>query len=151
MKLIRPHIPINVRLEVISRQLHESGRLADAMRSVASAMTPSARLAYLLRYAFGDERPHLDHEPALCLREVLDAGKGRYQPGANDPRYLLYRTKDEHRIKSLVRGDGAQLSDAAKLRKEKRRIKGHARVSVPIRSANRWPAKGSRPLRRRAR
>lgn len=80
----------------------------------------------------------------------------------------------EHDIKTRVRGDHGQLSDLGLARKEKRRRRRAARlkvtptegrlrkgmkitgtigvgriVSAPLRSANRWPPKGSRKLRGR--
>jgi hypothetical protein len=115
----------------------------------------SAQLDFLLTCKFGEERYHLDHDPPLCLREIVDAERGIYVPAADDPEYLIYRTGEEHRIKTFVRGDGAQLSDAGKRRKEIRRkrkeIEATSRTllaGVAPRS-RRWPPKGSRPLRGR--
>jgi len=69
---------------------------------------------------FGMEPVQLDHEPALELRE-FNARRHQFKPAANDPNYLIWRTAENHRIKTFVRGDGAQLSDAGKRRKEIRR------------------------------
>lgn len=49
-----------------------------------------------LAHALGCQRKdlHLDHIPALVLRERLPSGK--FKPDANDPNFLLYRTKFDH-------------------------------------------------------
>lgn len=160
MRLFRPHIPVSVRLQVIARQLQETGKFYDVLTVSALNMSPSDRLAYLLKTGFGGECVHLDHNPALCLRHIIDADAGKYEPDANDPRYLIYRTEEEHRVKTFIRGDGAQLSDAGKRRKEIRRVKkafglrkirpsdlaGPYLLPRRLRSANRWPPRGSRPL-----
>jgi hypothetical protein len=142
MKLVRPYIPLAVRLEVIARQLQISGRLFDVL-SVEVIPKKSARLAYMLSRMFGDQRVHLDHDPPLCLRHVIDADQGLYHPDANNPEHLIYRTEQEHKIKTFVRGDGAQYSDAAKRRRELKR-------SRPKRPS-RWPPRGSRPMQWRSR
>ena len=99
------------------------------------------KLHYMLRCMFGEHRKlHLDHDPPLCLREIIDAENGVYKPDANDPDYLTYRTVSDHRIKTYIRGDGAQFSDAAKRR---RKIKSE-RTDRP--HPNRWPPKGSRKI-----
>jgi len=47
--------------------------------------------------------------------------KWRYHPDANDPQYLIYRSAANHDIKTRVRGDGAQFSDLALIRRQKKR------------------------------
>jgi len=142
MKLVRPYIPLSVRLEVIARQLQMCGRLFDVL-SVEVIPKRSTRLAFMLRRMFGDQKVHLDHDPPLMLREIVDADRGLYNPAANDPRYLVYRTEQEHRIKTFVRGDGAQFSDAALRRREIKRLR---KIGLPRYA--RWPPRGSRPMRR---
>ena len=139
MRLKRPHIPIPVRCEVIARQLQMQRKVGTVLRVLATFPDKGAQLRIMLKVMFGDEKVHLDHDPPLCLRHIVDADRGIYDPPANDPTYLIYRTEEEHRIKTFVRGDGAQLSDAAKRRKEIRRT----RTKRP----SRWPPKGSRPMR----
>jgi len=142
MKLFRPYIPMRVRCVVIARQLQHSGRLRDVLEAAnLYPTTPRSQLAHMLDCQFGFEDVHLDHDPPLCLREIIDAEKGIYKPDANDPRYLVYRTAEEHRIKTFIRGEGAQFSDAAKRRRK-------LKLERPPRP-NRWPPKGSRPLRSR--
>jgi hypothetical protein len=139
MKLKRPYVPIKVRLVVAERQLAQAG-IAEAFFTAASAdLTKRERLTVLLWFLFRDEPYHLDHDPPLNLREH---DKWGYIPDANDPDYLIYRTKQEHRIKTYVHGDGAQLSDAGKRRKEiKRKRKRPSRPwpKRPLRSISRWP------------
>jgi hypothetical protein len=122
---------------VIARQLGESGRLRDVLLAESTLPMRSAQLAYLLDVMFGDERYHLDHDPPLCLREIIDADRGLYDPPANDPDHLIYRTAEDHRFKTFVRGDGAQLSDAGKRRKAIRRKK----KLDPNRVRRQWPSR----------
>lgn len=142
MKLPRPYIPLDVRLRVIARQLTADGGLAAVLMAIATLNKDSAKLAYLLKHKFGEERVHLDHDPPLCLR--YRDGE-RYDPDANDPEHLVYRTEAEHRVKTFVRGDGAQRSDAAK----RRRMLKANRPDRP--KPSRWPPKGARPLQSKKR
>lgn len=121
----------------------------------------------------------LDHDPALENREKLlllpDGSTTRsvivpkgaevicYFPDANDPDHLRYRPhgaehEGSHDVKTRIRGDHGQLSDAALLRKEKRRVKRKARKKAPRRGRkarfaksrkipSRPFSKGKRPLR----
>jgi hypothetical protein len=79
---------------------------------------------------------HLDHDPPLNLRDRTK--DGGYLPEANDPDWLIWRTAEDHWLKTYVRGDGAQLSDAGKRRKE---LKRKRKATRPKRK---WP---SRPMR----
>ncbi len=134
MRLVRPFIPVKVRLEVIARQLQESRQLYDVLTIAVLTLKDSERLAHLIKAKFGDEKVHLDHDPPLCLREVVDAEAGIYKPAANDPRCLVYRTEEDHRIKTFLR-NGADFSDAAKRR---RAIKQKRKAEEPPRPS-RWP------------
>ena len=142
MKLTRPYIPLFVRLEVIARQLQAADQLMTVLLSEEQFRGKQMRehLAFLLEAMFGAQPVHLDHDPPLCLREIIDAEFGIYEPAASDPRFLVYRTQEDHRLKTYVRGDGAQRSDAAKRR---RKIKAE-RKERP--HPTRWPPKGSRPV-----
>jgi hypothetical protein len=128
VRLPRPHIPVPVRLEVAARQLVERG----IPITLAADFTKRERLALMLWLLFKDEPRHLDHDPPLMLRQY-DEASGRYTPDANHPDYLVYRSKTDHRVKTYVRGDGAQLSDAGKRRKEIRRRRKASRPKW------RWP------------
>jgi hypothetical protein len=151
MKLVRPYIPLKVKVQVIARQLQENGQLGVVL--MADGKSLSKALRFMLSALF-DGKVHLDHDPPLCLREIIDAEKGLYEPDANDPHYLVYRSEEEHRLKTFIRGDGAQLSDAGKRRKEikrKRKSLTLAPFALGLRvirdRPSRWPPKGSRPLR----
>lgn len=118
----RPHIPLEVRVKVAQRQLRDFGMTVD--RHAGQALDvyldeQLALLALLLEEKNLFEPLHLDHDPALCNRKFSER-TGRYTPAANDPKFLIYRTKTDHDLKTRVRGDGAQLSDLALLRKNKR-------------------------------
>lgn len=94
---------------------------------------PTMRLVYALAVMFGNQPVHLDHDPPLMLRRMKP--NGEYAPRANHPSFLVWRTKEDHRIKTFVRGDGAQLSDAGKRRKEIRKRKKATRVK------RKWPSR----------
>lgn len=97
----------------------------------------------------------LDHNPALENRmkrtvpKISRVGGQRvikhiaiYSPDANDPEHLIYRTLHAHHIKTHVRGDGAQFSDTALAKRERRRKKVKVKHQWPkgrkIRSKSRW-------------
>jgi len=185
MKLLRPYIPVAVRVQVAERQLLtcdplfiildlnekisplgrprldafagsvQRGDLAWETHDrvwIASLqkqqLSPTRYLEKLLAYMFYPFVYHLDHDPALENRPFNPRTK-KYTPDANDPEFLIYRTKEDHRIKTLVRGDGAQLSDAAIARKRKRKERKARRPktrwpSRPLRSASRWPKRKMR-------
>ncbi len=128
-RLLRPHIPLKIRCAVARRQIVERikhGLSSSAVLTMAGQHRSSGKelkvlLSYLAR-SLGCEVSdlRLDHDPALENRP-FNARTKKYMPDANDPEFLIYRTKEDHRIKTLVRGDGAQLSDAAIARKRKRK------------------------------
>lgn len=150
-RLPRPPIPDSLKCQIAARQLHTSGQGAAAV--IVTTMFPGVgrRLPILLWLLFGTEPYRLDHNPALALRKkIVRHGEiVGYRPHANDPDCLLYRTKDAHDIKTYVRGDGAQFSDTALMKRERKRLAGkpekrHSRIPARI---NPWPSKGSRPIR----
>ena len=113
-KLPRPYIPLEVRLQVAERQLGHTWEIPGQSRT--------ERLRLMLLKLFDANPCHLDHDPALQNREKIwrDGKIVGYNPPANDPAHLIYRGTHAHVIKTLVRGDGAQYSDAALARKNKR-------------------------------
>lgn len=135
-KLLRPHIPLKVRVIVAVRQVDAAG--VTLMQIPGE--TAKARLDRHLRFLFGKATPHLDHDPALENREriytSLDEHIG-YKPAPNDPDYLVYREKAAHDIKTRVRGEHGQFADNVIAKRERRRKKKAA------------AAKGVRPLKRR--
>jgi hypothetical protein len=111
-RLPRPYIPIPVRLWVIDRQLRAAGLEVNCLE-----MSLSAALKVKLRWLFGDEPIHLDHDPALENR-AFNPRTRKYTPDANDPDCLRYRptaheAEGSHHIKTHVRGDHGARSDTA--------------------------------------
>lgn len=121
MKRPRPHIPLSVRLQVAERQCREflDAEVVSIRIACDAERTSKERLGNLLSLLFAGEPHHLDHNPALILRE-FNARTERYTPDANDPDFLLYRSRQEHHIKTNVRGDGALRSDTAERMHQRR-------------------------------
>lgn len=122
VKLHRPYIPFDVRIAVARRQLRNFGATVDRNADESDDVYLDRQLALLA--VFLDKEKlfaplHLDHDPALVNRKFSQR-TGKYKPDANDPRFLIYRTKTDHDMKTRTRGDGAQLSDLALRRKFKR-------------------------------
>ena len=127
-RLFRPHIPLSVRCAVAERQLvglshpkfvtmedrHFAHRLGWLLRDLATRL--GCEVSEL----------HLDHNPALGAREkVVRAGVHiGYRPHANDPEFLLYREASAHRLKTNVKGDGAQHPDRVLIKKQRRLERG---------------------------
>lgn len=171
MSLYRPHVPLEVRCAVGERQVAR-GRptmpFADAPAAPPFGPRLKALLAKLAEQ-FGCEVSdlRLDHDPPLASRPRRRRGLGKktyYEPDANDPDHLLYRPhgaqfEGSHDVKTRIRGDHGQYSDVvlikrARKRQAKRakridrggpsRRKTKAPQSRPLKSANRWPPRGSR-------
>ncbi len=76
------------------------------MKIMRESTRPSMYLWWMLHNCF--ESPHqLDHDPALVLRKFNER-TGKYTPDANDPKYLVYREKDDHLQKTTGRAPGAR-------------------------------------------
>lgn len=119
-----------------------------------------AALADLLDCDVSDLR--LDHDPALATRMKRTVYKKTlYSPDANDPEHLRYRPHGpefdgSHLIKTNVRGDHGQFPDRVLIKRERQRLnkkmkkkRGKLR-SAPLRSASRWPAKGTQKFNSRS-
>ena len=148
LRLYRPYIPLSVRVAVAERQLRELGLQVPALDA-----SMRKHLSYHLAVLFWDRPCHLDHDPPLAARKRRGEGRNTvYTPDANDPNYLRYRDAEEHRIKTNVRGDGAQYPDRVLIKRA--RLAEHPKKTRPkknwgrrpLRSANRWPPRGSRKL-----
>jgi hypothetical protein len=140
VRLHRPYIPLAVRVQVAERQL--------GLKSVSRRRgSLSVILKGCLVALFGGRAAQLDHDPALVNRRRFYSKHGMfYRPDANDPDYLVYREKHDHEIKTRVRGDGAQLSDLAQVRKRKRKLKVKRKYkwpSRPMKGASRWQKKST--------
>lgn len=134
MRLPRPYVPIDVKLAVAGRQARATGCSIDW--AALERLCGGDQLRVLLNVLYPDVMCHLDHDPPLWQR--VRTKSGNYRPSANDPDYLVWRSQEGHRLKTYIRGDGAQLSDAAKRRKEiKRKV---------TKVKRKWP---SRPMQRR--
>lgn len=160
MKLLRPYIDIRTRCIVATRQCGWSATGIPGLMRLHQGHY--GRLLQRILAELGEKigTPlHLDHDPALENRPFNKRTR-KYTPDANDPDYLFYRSKQSHRIKTLVRGDGALRSDASQRRYLKKVAKNRAGVqpvkrgvgsrrkskvltrkwfSRPLRSASRWP------------
>jgi len=132
MKLYRPHIADSLKLKVAERQL-----LMCNIPPWPANIKVKERLFLSLRELFGTEPCQCDHDPALVNRE-FDEDTGKYTPDANDPDYLVWRTKSEHDIKTRVRGDHGQHSDFALARKRKRKERKARRLK------RKWPSRSFR-------
>lgn len=128
-RLPRPYIPLSVKLVVSAFMLFRRGFTfvdfvcKDGETRASLLARRLAMLAPLLNCSVKDLR--LDHDPALVNRKKIRRGGVivGYRPAANDPNFLIYRTAHAHDIKTRVRGDGAQFSDLALARRERRRQK----------------------------
>jgi len=153
IKRPRPHIPLHVRVMVAERQPYAGGfpRAKDGW----PIGTPlKFRLDFALDMLFGEKPAHLDHDPPLRAR-AFNPRTGKYTPDANDPDYLIYRTAEDHRVKTNVRGDHGQYSDRALIRREKKRERRRSGKKFK----HRWPKgrkiqnrpfpKGKRPFQKR--
>ena len=125
MKRPRPYIPLSTRLLVAMRQVHAAS-LSDRITYLFDwrGMSDGQRLKSILTFLFA-KPPHLDHDPPLRSR-AFNARTGKYTPGANDPRYLVYREAEDHRVKTFVRGERGQYSDTILIARERKREKKKA-------------------------
>ena len=153
-RLPRPLVPAAVKLAVVLRQL---GRL-DVGTMVAAAKK-ARRLAaehdanlFVLACDLGIpvRKLELHHRPALANREKVFACGVHvdYDPPANDPDHLFYLSECDHDIETRIRGLRGNHSDLGMMRKNKRiaRNRDPSRRKAKIRSANRWPPKGTRKI-----
>ncbi len=122
MRLPRPYIRLGLRLKVATRAAIHNGMPAETVAAILRKRAPlEEKLADLLQVF--DDPFELDHDPPLSQRRKLYNKSGRingYQPAHDDPAYLVYRLKDDHRTKTYLRGDGAQRSDVSQQRYLKR-------------------------------
>lgn len=145
-RLLRPAVPVEIKCRVALRQIGElwpdkvieEWRPSNRNNKGRNLTLLLARLLGQLSELLGCEPGDLwlDHDPALENRQKVFDRDGRhieYTPRANDPEHLRYRPQPpnldgSHFIKTYVRGDNGQLSDAALARKEKKRRKKKAKL-----------------------
>lgn len=116
-RLPRPYVPLSVRVQVAEAMLPIEVLTAHNLGGLR------ARLEFALAWAFPDTDIHLDHDPPLGAREKImrDGEIVGYKPDANDPRFLIYRTKVDHKLKTNVRGEHGQHPDRVLIKKQRRR------------------------------
>jgi hypothetical protein len=132
MKRPRPHVPLSVCIQVAGRQIVEHGILAKVQLMVLElSPTPRILLALMLSALFDKEPVHLDHDPPLRVR-AFNEKTGEYDPPANSPDHLVYRTAAAHRFKTNVRGEGAQYPDRVLILRARRRDKPKRKRSRKI-------------------
>lgn len=68
--------------------------------------------AALRQLGFEPHEVELDHDPALGIRPI-DPETGLTIPHPNDPRFLVWRPKAEHAVKTTGRSGESRLSDQA--------------------------------------
>lgn len=153
----RPAIPVATKLAITFRQLapHDINSILRREGETLTAVLERRliRLAGILGCPRKDLR--LDHDPPLRWRRYDPRIKNvaaRFQPNANSPEYLIYRTKEDHHRKTNIRGDGAQFADRVLIARERRRERAESPqrgktprkakwASRPLRSASRWQKK----------
>lgn len=150
-RLLRPPIPLSVKLEVATRQYKASNpHFPKSTETIADSILQTnlplqRKLDWMLRLLYHEDKPkvHLDHDPALENRtKIFKNGRHvEYDPPANDPNYLLYRTAHEHHIKTNVRGDGAQYPDRVLAKRERHRKKRATKKK------SKWPARKMAAMR----
>jgi hypothetical protein len=144
MRLYRPHIPLEVRCRVAMRQSGEmfpddiikeyrgrlQGLLDDLLLGLRMLLSPERSDGELVKL-------HLDHDPPLAARPRFRAGLGRtrYEPDANDPEFLFYRTKADHDVKTRIRGEHGQYRDLALIKRARKKAKKDRRPK------RRWPSR----------
>src|SRR5262245_561611 len=136
MAVLRPYIPLSVRVAVATRMAQQAD-YALVVDDILSTTEPLRRkLAQLLYLRFGDDAVHLDHDPPLASRKVLKRGGVivGYRPAANDPDYLVYRVAENHRIKTNVRGEHGQYPDRVLIKKMRR-------LERPRQRKRKWPSR----------
>lgn len=156
-RLPRRHIPLEVRCRVALRQLGEllPDQTIKEWRKIGLGQLLADRLpflAHLLGSEGGPSDLHLDHHPALALRQQVKDRRGKiigYIPDEHDVDCLIYRTRVAHLVKTNHHGDGAQHPDRVLIKKERRRQKmaaeqrtkrpAFAKAKRELRSASLWP------------
>lgn len=121
----RPNIPVATKLAVAARQLVGFGILIEKLESDAATHYLWIQLTILAARLCCERKDlRLDHDPALRWRRYDPRIKNvaaRFQPNANSPEHLIYRTKEDHHRKTNLRGDGAQFADRVLIARERRR------------------------------
>jgi hypothetical protein len=136
-RLLRPYIPIPVRIDVAERQA-VLGAPTVSFHDVPAKPTDRRLDALLGKIASqaGCEPQdlRLDHDPPLGARRKRFNRAGEhvdYYPAANDPAHLFYRPHGpqfagSHLIKTNVRGDRGQFPDRVLIKRARRHERGES-------------------------
>lgn len=113
--------------------------------------------AALLQLGYEPHEMDLDHHPPLALREY-DAAKGDTVPAHDDPRYLVWRPKAEHKAKTFgspatsAGGDIHAIAHARRLAKQQEEFRAAIlrKEAGDPRPQTRWGARKlqSRPFQK---
>jgi hypothetical protein len=82
------------------------------------------RDAAILQLGLNPETAELDHRPPLALR-YRDAETGRYEPAANDPRYLRWLAPEPHAT-ATFKNNGTGRGDLTAIAHVKRTVRKQA-------------------------
>lgn len=151
----RPYITLKVRLAVLERQAFverqfENGEECDLAREwyefCCQGRGLRAKIRWLITLLFAGQQVELDHDPALELRR-FNARTGKYTPDANNPKFLVYRTKPQHLQKTTGRAPGAERTVTAK-GSDTWLAKKFRRLERPKASKSKIPSRGFPKARR---
>lgn len=113
-------------------------------------------LAVALRQlGFEPHEVELDHDPALGLRKVREDGTD-WEPSQHDPKYLVWRPKADHKVKTFGTPATTAGSDIHQIAKAKRLARSEQEFRDRILAKDRGEQKpksrwGSRPFGRKPR
>jgi hypothetical protein len=121
VRLKRPYIPLAVRVAVSEKLVRSLGGMPfSAILSMRWRLGWNLNLAARIKGLPDGRSFHCDHDPPLGTRPFSNR-TGKYKPDANDPEHLFYRSEDDHRTKTFVRGEHGQYSDIVLIKRERRR------------------------------
>ena len=112
----RPSIPVRIKLAVLERQVFidktyrndaEREFIYDWYQACCKGKQSMYRVKWLLHRLFHGMPAELDHDPALVLRG-RNKKTGKYRPDANNPKFLRYVLKPNHRKKTFGRNPDAE-------------------------------------------
>jgi hypothetical protein len=140
-RLHRPHVPLDVQCAVALRQNGlDPGERASVLRRFKGAygkLLDAILVVVASNQHCAVDNLQLDHDPPLGARRKVWHD---YIPKANDPDYLVWRDKESHRVKTLVRGEHGQYSDLALIKRERRRNRKQSRPKQKIAARKKpWP------------
>ena len=118
----RQYIPLTTKLAVLERQaFHDREFPNQDERDLAvewyelrcHRKSVKYKISWLLELLFRGQPVELDHDPALVLRR-RNKRTGGYLPAADDPKFLIYRSRADHLHKTTGRAPGAERTVTSK-------------------------------------